>query len=160
MKIIKDDAVYVQACDIAFINNANIYMPESIFKIAFGRNMAIIDETNQYEFIKYGKKYINYFKDLDFILDLYETAILSEEEIIDSAKEILLKIKELKERYNSFSIAEQKLNSRMKKEIKLLEYKFDSLGYALQLSKGNILINIPNEVLLNTKPKRRKLLKK
>lgn len=66
MKIITDDAVYVQKNDITYLNQylslSNLPIPSSIFEKVFGSNIIIIDNSNGYKFIKFDKpKEIEFF---------------------------------------------------------------------------------------------------
>lgn len=64
MKIITNDAVYVQMNDIAYLNSLDLPIPASIYMKAFGMGgIAIINDMNRYDFIKFEEKSeIQYFK--------------------------------------------------------------------------------------------------
>ena len=59
MKIITDDAIYIQKNDITYLNQYlslnKLLIPTSIFEKVFGSNIVIIDNSNRYEFIKFDK---------------------------------------------------------------------------------------------------------
>ena len=158
MKIITDKAVYVQTCDIIFINNNNISMPDNLFKEAFGKNLVVIDDSNQYDFIKLDESYIEYFKNLDWIIDLMEIIKLEEDDIVLLGKATMDRINLIKNDQDPNYINSKKLT-----KLEILNYKFSSIGYILQFYRGKIKISIPNEILNpvedNTK-KKRKLFKK
>lgn len=52
MKIVREDAIYVQKNDIAYLTHMEEAIPASIFTKVFGGGVVIIDDSNRYEFIK------------------------------------------------------------------------------------------------------------
>ena len=48
MKIFRNDAVYVQKNDIAYLKNTDLSIPASIFMKVFGSGIVIIDDSNRY----------------------------------------------------------------------------------------------------------------
>ena len=53
MKIITDNAAYVQKNDIAYMNQTDLVIPASIFMKAFGNVTVIVDDSNRYEFVTF-----------------------------------------------------------------------------------------------------------
>ena len=51
MKIITDDAVYVQMNDMMHLNQSDLQFPASVFMKVFGRGMVIIDNSNRFDFV-------------------------------------------------------------------------------------------------------------
>ena len=51
MKIIKDNAVYVQKNDIGFLNQTDLEIPMSIYLKVFGNGIVLINNKNKYEFV-------------------------------------------------------------------------------------------------------------
>ena len=71
MKIITDNAVYVQKNDIAYLNQTDLAIPASIFMKIFGND--IVDDNNRYEFIKFDTpEEIEYFRNIDWMIDYNE----------------------------------------------------------------------------------------
>ena len=56
MKIITNDAVYVQKNDMGFLNQTDLLIPVSVFLKVFGNGITIIDDSNRFEFIKFEDK--------------------------------------------------------------------------------------------------------
>ena len=70
MKIITDNAVYVQKNDIAYLYSSDLEMPVSVFMKVFGKGDTIIDDSNRYDFVKFeDESEIVFFKGLDWIID-------------------------------------------------------------------------------------------
>ena len=53
VKIITENAVYVQKNDIAYLNQTDLPIPASIFMKVFGNGIVIIDDSNRFEFEKF-----------------------------------------------------------------------------------------------------------
>ena len=89
MKIITDNAAYVQKKDIAYLSQTNIARPISIFLKVFDLGAITIDENNKNEFIKFdSQKDISFFRNIDWIIDYNEVKDLSEKEIIELGQSI------------------------------------------------------------------------
>ena len=157
MKIITDNAVYVQKGDILFLNDNEIAMPDSLFYEAFDQDVVFLNNNEYFEFIKFDKEYIEYFKNLTFILDLLDINKLSEEEIIKLGKDTLKEFNIIKKEYYGMEPHERYNNRRLKQKMIILDYKFESIGYALQFKRGNIDVYVPSEILHNKKEKKNKL---
>ena len=70
MKIVTNEAIYVQKNDLVFLNQTDIPIPASIFMKAFGKGATIINYNNRFDFVKFeDSKEIEFFKNMDFILD-------------------------------------------------------------------------------------------
>ncbi len=83
MKIITNDSAYVQKNDISYLNLSDLPIPASIFMKVFGNGVTIINDSNRYDFVKFDEESeIEYFKDLDWMIDYNEVKDLSEDEII------------------------------------------------------------------------------
>ena len=48
MKIITNDAVYVQKNDLGFLSQSDVLIPASIFLEVFGKGVTIIDNNNRF----------------------------------------------------------------------------------------------------------------
>ncbi len=69
MKIITDNAVYVQKNDIAYLNQIDLAIPASVFMKFFG-NGIVINDSNRYEFVKFEElEEIDFFKGIDRMID-------------------------------------------------------------------------------------------
>lgn len=89
MKIITDNAVYVQKNDFIYLNSSNLAIPASIFDKVFGYGVTIIDDRNRYEFIEFNApEEIEFFKNIDWIIDYNEIKDLNEEEMYDLIRNI------------------------------------------------------------------------
>lgn len=73
MKIIKDNAIYVQKNDIGFLNQTDLEIPMSIYLKVFGNGIVVINNKNKYEFVKFDEEVeIRFFKEQNCIID-YDT---------------------------------------------------------------------------------------
>lgn len=165
MKIITDDAVYVQKNDITYLNQylslSNLPIPSSIFEKVFGRNIVIIDNSNRYEFIKFDKpEEIEFFQGIDWMIDYNKVKDLSEEEIIALAKSIVEENNEIARRFNSMTPEERKKNINMAFQYELLDFKICSLRDILWFKQGHIKMDLPKGIDFPNEVKQEKGIKK
>lgn len=165
MKIITDDAVYVQKNDITYLNQylslSNLPIPSSIFEKVFGRNIVIIDNSNRYEFIKFDKpEEIEFFQGIDWMIDYNKVKDLSEEEIIALAKSIAEENNEIARRFNSMTPEERKKNINMAFQYELLDFKICSLRDILWFKQGHIKMDLPKGIDFPNEVKQEKGIKK
>lgn len=72
MKIITNDAAYVQMNDLMHLNQSDLPIPASVFMKVFGHGIVIIDDSNRFEFAKFEEDDdIEVFKNIDWIVDYY-----------------------------------------------------------------------------------------
>ena len=144
MKIITNDSAYVQKNDIAYLNSFDLPIPFSIFMKVFGNGVTIINDSNRYDFVKFDEKSeIEYFKDLDWMIDYNEVKDLSEDEIIKLAESIGEEQDKIATTFNSMAEEERKNHADMVTKCDLLEFKFYSLRDILWLKQGHISIKLP-----------------
>lgn len=165
MKIITDDAVYVQKNDITYLNQylslSNLPIPSSIFEKVFGSNIIIIDNSNRYEFIKFDKpEEIEFFQGIDWMIDYNKVKDLSEEEIIALAKSIAEENNEIARRFNSMTPEERKKNINMAFQYELLDFKICSLRDILWFKQGHIKMDLPKGIDFPNEVKQEKGIKK
>lgn len=165
MKIITDDAVYVQKNDITYLNQylslSNLPIPSSIFEKVFGSNIIIIDNSNRYEFIKFDKpEEIEFFQGIDWMIDYNKVKDLSEEEIIALAKSIVEENNEIARRFNSMTPEERKKNINMAFQYELLDFKICSLRDILWFKQGHIKMDLPKGIDFPNEVKQEKGIKK
>lgn len=145
MKIITNDAVYVQKNDLAFLNTTDLPIPACVFIKFFGVGSTIID-INRYEFVKFTDiEAIEYFKKLDWIIDYNEVKELNEEETKEVALSINEKYEKIALTFNSLNEEEQKENMNMVRQAQFLEFKFYSLRDILWFKQGHIKMELPEE---------------
>ena len=53
MKIITEDAAYVQMNDMMHLNQSDLPIPASVFMKVFGQGIVIIDNSNRFDFVKF-----------------------------------------------------------------------------------------------------------
>lgn len=145
MKIITNDAVYVQMNDIAYLNSLDLPIPASIYMKAFGMGgITIINDMNRYDFIKFEEKSeIQYFKDIDWMIDYNEVKDLSEDEIIKLAEKIGGELESVATAFNSMSEEERRQHIDMAEKCDSLGFKFCSLRDFLWFKQGHIPMKLP-----------------
>ena len=89
MKIVTDNAVYIQNKDIIYLSRINVPVPSSLFKQIYNDDIVIIDDLNGNGFVKLDKdSEIQFFKSLDWIVDYQKVKDLN----IDDFKKLKQKI--------------------------------------------------------------------
>ena len=132
MKIITNDSAYVQKNDLAYLNSSDLPIPASIFMKVFGNGVTIINDSNRYDFVKFDEESeIEYFKDLDWMIDYNQVKDLSEDEMIKLAESIG---------------EERKQHTNMVTKCDLLEFKFYSLRDILWFKQGHIPMELPEGI--------------
>ena len=147
MKIITENAVYVQKNDIAYLIHTDLPIPASIFRKVFGNEMTIIDDSNRYEFEKFeDDTEIEFFNGLDWIVDYNSVKDLSDDEIIEIGQNIAQTRNQIAEQFNSMSEDERKENLGMVTQCESLDFKMYSLKDILWFKQGHLEMTLPEGV--------------
>ncbi len=161
MKIITDNAIYVQKNDMVYLNQLDLAIPTSIFMKVFGSGVVIIDDSNRYEFVKFdAPEEIEFIKGIDWMIDFNKVKDLSEEEMITLGRSIAEERNRVAHKLNSMTQEEIKENMNMVSQYKLLDFKMYSLRDVLWFKQGKIKIELPEGVTLPTYFKQEKGIKK
>ena len=161
MKIITDNAVYVQKNDMVYLNQLDLVIPTSIFMKVFGNGVVIIDDRNRYEFVEFNApEEIEFFKGIDWMIDFNKVKDLSKEEIIAFGQSIAEERNRIAQKLNSMTQEEIKENMNMVSQYELLDFKMYSLRDVLWFKQGNIKIELPEGVTLPADFKQEKGIKK
>lgn len=161
MKIITDNAAYVQKKDIAYLSQTNIARPISIFLKVFDLGAITIDENNKNEFIKFdSQKDISFFRNIDWIIDYNEVKDLSEKEIIELGQSIAKEKNSIAQKYNAMEIEEKAKNMNLVFQYELLDFKMNSLQEFYWFKQGHIDIKLPEGIDLPTRLKKETGIKK
>lgn len=141
MKVIAANVAYIQKKDIDYLKQSDLKIPEFIFYKVFGSN---IDENNEYEFIKFTKRNeIEYFKNLDWIIDYNQVKNLTDEKIVELVKETANELNRIAEKFNKMSEHKKEKHLDMITQCELLDYKMNSLRDALWFKQGHINMKMP-----------------
>ena len=144
MKIITNEAIYVQKNDIGFLNQTDLSIPASIFLKVFGNGIIIIDNSNRFEFVKFEEESeIEFFKNLDWIVDYDSVKYLDESQIIELGQEVSQQKNKIATQYNAMSNNERKENEHMVFECERLDFKMYSLRDVLWFKQGHLQFDLP-----------------
>ncbi len=155
MKIIYENCAYVQKNDIGFLNQTDMPIPGSIYMKAFGNSgVTIIDNSNRFEFIEFTKPTeIEYFKNINWMIDYNDVYNLSEDEMIELGNKIAKQRNDIAKKYNAMSPEDKKKNYNLIRECELLDFKMYSLRDIILHKQGKLSFKIPS-------PKKKKAKKK
>lgn len=147
MKIITSEAVYVQKNDIGFLNHTDLAIPASIFLKVFGNGITIIDNSNRFEFVKFEEECeIEFFKNLDWIVDYDSVKDLDESQIIELAQVVAQQKNNIASKYLSMTDDEQRANRDMVFECEILDFKMYSLREILWFKQGHLKFDLPGGI--------------
>ena len=119
-------------------------IPASIFLKVFGNEITIIDDRNRYNFVCFTEaEDIEYFKQLDWMVDYNETKDMSEEELISLIEKTLGEMDSISNAYDLIPTNQGKKRRELAKTFSLLEFKFYSLRNILWYKQGHISLNLP-----------------
>lgn len=165
MKIITDNAAYVQKNDIAYLNSSDLPIPASIFMKVFGNSATIIDDRNRYDFVKFeDADEINFFKNIDWMIDYNEVKDKTEEELISLGQSIAAEKNDIAKKFNAMKEKDKRKNMKMVLNCELLDFKMYSLRDIIFFKRGELSITLPQEISEDNKSMKkrgfRKLCKK
>ena len=148
MKILKDNKIYVQKNDIAYLNVTNEAIPASIYLKVYGRGITIIDDSNRYEFIEFtDPKEIEFFQRLDWIIDYNEVKDLTEEQIIQLGKEVAAEKNRRADEFNAQpETYRRETIERVLAEQELFDFKMYSLRDIIMFKRGELTFKLPKGV--------------
>jgi len=143
MKIFTNNAVYVQKNDIAFLNQTDLDVPASIFLKIFGGGIT----RNRYDFIKFEDSVeMEFFRDIDWIVDYDEVKDLTDEQIIELGKDLSNQKNEIAKSFNSMSMEEQMENMDMFYQCEKLDFKMYSLRDLIWFRQGKLQFELPRDL--------------
>lgn len=144
MKIISNNAAYIQKNDINYLIQNDIIPEAMINKICKDSNDE--DVENKYDFIKFTDfETVEFLKNLDCIIDYFRIKDLDEKDIVKLGKIIVEKKKEINSILKTMNDDEKK-NSSLTKQYNFLNTKLLSLKDALWIKRGIVEFDIPNEI--------------
>lgn len=147
MKIITDDAVYIQKNDFAYLNQTDLAIPASVYLKAFDRGVVVIGDHNRYDFFKFtDSDAIEFFKGLDWILDYYDVKDLSFEDIVEVVSKMDDERREIASKFNLMTPEEKRKNIDMYYRSEYLDFKFCSLRDFVWFRQGKLKFNLPEGV--------------
>lgn len=145
MKIITNDAVYVQKNDIGFLTQTDLSIPATIFLKVFGSGITIIDDSNRFEFVKFTEQSeIEYFRNLDWIVDYNEVKDLTDDQIMELGRSIADEKNEIAKVFNSMSDEKRRENMQMVVKCETLDFKMYSLRDIIWFRQGHIKMTLPD----------------
>lgn len=147
MKIITENAAYVQKNDMVFLNQTDLPIPATIFMKTFGQGITIIDNSNRFDFIKFeDPSEIEYFRNLDWMIDYNDVKDLDESALIELGQSISNTRNEIVDRYNAMTEEEQIKNQQLVFECDTLEFKMHSIRDVIWYKQGHLPITMPKEI--------------
>jgi hypothetical protein len=150
MKIMVNDKLYVQVKDISFIIHVFPFIssicPKKVLTKFFDK-VLICNDNNKYTFMEFSDiEEINFFKNLNFIVDYDTYKDLTFKEIIRNVENIGNSLNDIVDRYNELDEVKQEENK--KKFTYLFEtkyYKMNSIREIYKIKSGELKIDLPIE---------------
>lgn len=164
MKIITNNAVYVQKTDMEYLldkTHPAQTIPASVCTEIFSRGEIVIDNSNRYEFVALNTpEAIEFFKEIDWIIDYNEVKDLSEEETIQLVQSISKEQNGIVHKIMSMTKEEIIENMNMWSQAALLEYKINTLQDVLKVKRGTLKMNLPEGIDFSSETGHEKGIKK
>ncbi len=147
MKIITDNAAYIQKNDLAYLTHTDLAIPESIFRKIFEKGIVIINDSNRYEFIKFEEaSAIEFFSNIDWMIDYNSLKDLTDGEIIKMGQNITKKMATLAQKIDSIPKDDRKAQLDILTEFKNLDFKLNSLKDILLFRQGHLKFKLPEGI--------------
>ncbi len=151
MKIITEDAVYLQKEDIAYFNQfLNTYEDKNDipkFMRLFRHEIFILTEKNRYDFVEFrNKEEIEYIKTIEWIIDYNNTKDMTIEQITEYCQQILKERYRIADEYIAMSEEEKIENRTMAIQCAIYEYVINSLASMVYFKMGDIKMKLPKKV--------------
>lgn len=147
MKIICEDKVYVQKRDIFNLYQSDTPVPVSIYLKVFKDEYIVFDDKTKYEFIEFDEdEEIEFFRNINWMIDYNDIKDLPLEEIAKMAEEVVNKHNKLAKKYNSMPLNKRVRNNEILRQIDLLDYKIDSYTNFILFREKKIKYDLPEDV--------------
>lgn len=143
------EKVYVQMEDLMLLMHYDINtgIPASIFDKIFKDGMVFVSDHNRFEFASFDEENeIEFFRNLDWIVDYKEYRTRSFDEMVAAGESIQGEMKEIADRYNSMDEIERQCNQDLRTKFELLEEKFKFLPQIVFINQGHVTMPFPNVV--------------
>ena len=145
MKIITNDAAYIQLNDITYLNQTDLPIPASIFTKVYGNGLFYVGDDNRYNFMKFDEESeIEFFKGIDWMIDFNSVKDLNEEETISLGQSIAEEKNTIAKKFNAMTDKEKEKNIDMVTQCELLDFKMYSLRDVLWFKQGHIKMTLPD----------------
>lgn len=151
MKIILNNKVYVQRDDLTnlmyFLSTLSIPCPASIFDKLYGP-IFVCDGSTRYEFLEFkGSESVEFFKNLDYVVDYDDLRKKSDNELIEYAKNVEEEVETIINdfnnkpediRRNEYERTEAVINSKKLKLYGIRDF--------MMFRKGDIIFDLPKGI--------------
>ena len=135
------EVVYVQKGDMMYVMHSCESIPAAFMEDFFS-DIVIINGDNRNEFIRFtDPDEIKFFKEQDWIVDYRELRNLSEAELMDLGREVIVELDTVAKEHNESKDEDKRAKLYTRHE--LLEHKFDSIREYLWFTQGHIDYSIP-----------------
>lgn len=148
MKIFRNNKVYIQKNDIAYLTESDESIPNIIYnKLYRGQGIVIIDASNRYEFMEFTEpEAIDFFGKQDWIIDYDEVKDLTQSEIDELSNDIAAERDAIAIVYNGMSSEEKKKNHFLLKRREELKYKMMALRDFQLFKLGYLKMKLPENI--------------
>ncbi len=140
------EVVYVQLQDMMYLYESDVAILASVFQAVFSGTTLITDE-NRFDFVKFKEeREVDFFKELDFIIDFDEYKNLTDRELVKKIEELGDSLDEIAKKWNSMTIKERKKNGSLYSEYQNIEYMMNFLSEVYAVTHGMKKMPFPSFV--------------
>ena len=144
MKIIMNDKIYIQKCDIAYLSTTSYSNQVSALTKLTGPGCMTINDKNKF------------FKDLSIILDFNELNELREEELFEIYDDFASKKNNIAKEFNSMTRESKLENKCLVEDSKKLDFLITTIKDLILYKRGELIIRLPKNKKRKSKRKNKK----
>ena len=144
------EVVYVQMQDIMHLNQSDLPIPASIYTKVF-TGVTIVDDSNRFDFVRFDEEHeVSFFRDLEFVIDYDKYKDLTDEQLEEESKKLVVKANEIAKKWNDMSKGKRKQNTNLLQEHENIGYMLNFLSeiYAIKHRKRKMpfpeFVQVPN----------------
>lgn len=142
------EEVYVQMQDIVYlVHESDVSVPASILEKVFSKGVLLVTDVNRFDFVKFEGEYeVEFFKNLEFIIDYDHYKGFSDEELKAEVQRIDAKANKIAEKWNNMTPGERSVNMSFYEEHRNLGYMNKFLCEIYFLKHGKRSMPFPDFV--------------
>ncbi len=137
------EVVYVQIQDIMYLHQSDLPIPLFIYE-KYLQGVTVVDDSNRFNFVRFDEKHeVNFFRDLDFVIDYDKYKDLTDEQLEEEGQKLAIKANEIAEKWNNMSKKERKQNTNLLQEHANLGYMLNFLSEIYAVKHGKRKMPFP-----------------
>lgn len=143
MKIMRENALYIQKIDLEFLKYYYRILPEDISNMIFSNPEINLDDLSKYDFLKIeDPQVIKYFQNVDAIIDYNSIENYSIDELGEIGKKYNIEFDIIARQLYTTNKSDSKY-AHILSQYKELNYKIKTLVDIIDYKNGLLILNLP-----------------